>query len=71
MRVLEETRLQDGDTADEEVLITTAASTGWISNSPWWLVSVGIHAVLILGATLVAIEKMIEVGKGGPEVVVG
>ncbi|HLY08124.1 MAG TPA: prenyltransferase/squalene oxidase repeat-containing protein [Planctomycetota bacterium] len=31
------------------------------SNTPWWLISAGIHAVLILGAGLVAIERMVEI----------
>jgi len=34
---------------------------GWFSNAPWWMISVGIHAVLILGATLVAIESLIAI----------
>jgi len=39
---------------------------GWLSNAPWWMVSVGIHAVLILGATLVAIENLIAIDSDGP-----
>jgi hypothetical protein len=37
---------------------------GWFSNAPWWMVSVGIHAVLVLGATLVAIENLIAIEPG-------
>src|SRR5437763_164338 len=29
----------------------------WFSNTPWWLLSAGIHAVLLLGAALVYIER--------------
>jgi hypothetical protein len=29
----------------------------WLSNTPWWLLSAGIHTVLLLGAALVYIER--------------
>ncbi|HEV3026255.1 MAG TPA: prenyltransferase/squalene oxidase repeat-containing protein, partial [Planctomycetota bacterium] len=29
--------------------------------TPWWLLSAGIHTVLLLGAALVAIERMVEI----------
>ncbi len=35
----------------EEVVVQ--GKQGWLANAPWWLISVGIHAVLILGATLI------------------
>jgi hypothetical protein len=47
---------------DPEVVLEQ--SQGWFSNAPWWLVSAGIHAVLILGATLVALERFITVDAG-------
>ena len=31
----------------------------WIENSPWWLVSAGLHLVLLLGATLVCMERLL------------
>lgn len=43
---------------------------GILSNAPWWLVSVGIHLVLVLGATLVVVERMIETEGSTVEVVV-
>src|SRR5579862_6235833 len=43
---------------------------GWFSNAPWWLVSAGLHAVLILGATLVAIEQLAAIESEGPVVFV-
>src|SRR5258706_7045133 len=52
----------------DEVVLQQAG--GWLSNAPWWLVSAGIHAVLILGATLVAIEKLIAIDDGEVAVVV-
>src|SRR6185503_2951123 len=39
----------------EEVVVQ--GQQGWLANAPWWLISVGIHAVLILGAKLVAIDE--------------
>jgi hypothetical protein len=44
------------DAGDQPVVVERSA--GILSNSPWWLVSLGIHMVLLLGATLVAIEKL-------------
>src|SRR5438067_2336428 len=32
-----------------------------IENAPWWLVSAGIHAVLILGAALVYVERLLAI----------
>jgi hypothetical protein len=29
----------------------------WITNAPWWLVSAGIHAVILMGAALIYIER--------------
>jgi hypothetical protein len=58
----------DRDAVGEEVVIEQKAP--WFSNAPWWMISVGIHAVLILGATLVAIEKLIAIDEGEVEVFV-
>jgi biopolymer transport protein ExbD len=33
----------------------------WFGNSPWWLISAGLHAVVLLGAALVVIERIVEV----------
>ena len=52
----------DEDEAGEEAVIQT--ESGWMSNAPWWLVSAGIHVVLILVATLVVIEKTMAVDEG-------
>src|SRR6185295_14376804 len=52
----------------EEVVVQ--GQQGWFSNAPWWLVSVGIHAVLILGATLIAIEKLVAIDEGQVSVMV-
>jgi hypothetical protein len=43
---------------------------GILSNAPWWMVSAGIHAVLILGATLVAIEHLDAIEVGPTEIIV-
>src|SRR5438045_8820531 len=42
----------------EKQSIVTEKPGGLLSNTPWWLVSVGIHMVLLLGATLIAIEQL-------------
>src|SRR6185436_7788415 len=46
----------DDDDGDREVVLEKPA--GLLSNAPWWLVSVGLHLVLLLAATLVAIERL-------------
>ena len=50
---------------DEEVLaqeeVVVQGKESWLANSPWWLVSAGIHAVLLLGASLYAIDKLVPV----------
>src|SRR5262249_36912598 len=33
----------------------------WFANSPWWIISAGIHVVLLLGATLVCLERLFDV----------
>jgi hypothetical protein len=52
----------------EDVIVQQTG--GWFSNAPWWLVSAGLHAVLILGATLVALERLIPVDDGDMSVLV-
>ncbi|HXX92702.1 MAG TPA: hypothetical protein VEN81_03655, partial [Planctomycetota bacterium] len=42
---------------------------GWIGNAPWWLVSAGLHALLILGAALVYMERTMPGDEGSVEVV--
>ena len=32
-----------------------------ISSTPWWMISAGIHAVLMLGAALVVVERMVDI----------
>src|SRR5258708_16326724 len=56
------TQDENGDRQEQELVIEQKA--GWFSNAPWWMVSVGIHAVLILGATLVAIENLVALEPG-------
>jgi len=43
----------------EDVVVQGKES--WMANSPWWLVSAGIHAVLLLGASLYAIDRLVPV----------
>jgi hypothetical protein len=58
----EETREDEGMVAE--------APVGPMRNAPWWLVSVGIHVVLMLAATLVAIEKLYAIDPGDVTVVI-
>ncbi|HLY12474.1 MAG TPA: hypothetical protein VKW04_24435 [Planctomycetota bacterium] len=52
----------DEDVAgDERRELVIEQKGAWFTNAPWWMVSVGIHAVLILGATLVAIESLVAI----------
>jgi hypothetical protein len=55
---------------DEREEVVVQQEGGWLSNAPWWLVSAGLHAVLILGATLIAIERLIAVDEGQVTVMV-
>jgi hypothetical protein len=41
---------------------------GWLSNAPWWLISAGLHAVLLLAGALVYVERTIEIDEGAVEV---
>jgi hypothetical protein len=41
---------------------------GWLSNTPWWFVSAGLHLVLLLIATLVTIERYMATDGGGVSV---
>jgi hypothetical protein len=40
--------------------------SSWVRNTPWWLVSAGIHLVLLLGATLVYLEVLEAAGSDAP-----
>src|SRR6185295_4709153 len=40
----------------------------WLSNTPWWLISAGLHVVLLLAAALVYVERALAIDEGGVEV---
>ena len=40
-----------------------------IENAPWWLVSAGIHAVLILGAALIYVERLMAIEEPPTQVI--
>jgi len=50
------------ETRNEDVVVEQAA--GPLRNAPWWMVSVGIHVVLMLAATLVAMERLYALDPG-------
>jgi hypothetical protein len=41
---------------------------GWLSNAPWWLVSAGLHVVLLLAGALVMVERSISIDDAAVEV---
>ena len=43
---------------------------GWIANTPWWLISAGVHVVLLLAAALVYVERALAVEGGAVEVLI-
>lgn len=43
---------------------------GWFRNTPWWMISVGLHGVLLLGAALVYVERTLSIDEGGVEVLI-
>jgi hypothetical protein len=51
--------------ADASVIEIHSDSDGWWTNTPWWLVSAGLHLVILLGATLVSIERLMAVEETG------
>src|SRR5262245_54852159 len=61
---------EEEEVLDEREDVVVQQEAGWLANAPWWLVSAGLHAVLILGATLIAIERMITFAEGEIAVVV-
>jgi hypothetical protein len=59
---------KDESFEDQQIVLERPASL--LSNAPWWLVSAGLHLVLLLAATLVAIERLHAVEGPVTEVVV-
>jgi len=57
---------QDDGTTEEDGQqeVVVQEGTTWISNAPWWLISAGIHVVLLLGATLFTIERLMAIDEG-------
>jgi len=53
---------------EEEVVVQGKES--WMAHSPWWLISAGIHAVLLLGASLYAIDRLVPLETDEVSVVV-
>src|SRR5688572_7670443 len=51
-------------TGEAAIEIRTEAD-GWWTNTPWWLVSAGVHLVILLVATLVTIERIMATESTG------
>src|SRR5436190_1072416 len=43
---------------------------GWLTNTPWWLISAGVHVVLLLAAALVYVERALAIEDGAVEVLI-
>src|ERR1043166_5794508 len=63
------TDVEETEYAQEDVVVQ--GSEGWLANSPWWLVSTGVHVVLLLAASLYYIEKNVPIDDSEVAVVVG
>jgi hypothetical protein len=60
--------LGEEEVLEEEVVVQGKES--WMAHSPWWLISAGIHAVLLLGASLYAIDRLVPLEDNEVAVVV-
>ena len=49
---------KDPETNDASLLAPLPAAPSLINNAPWWLVSTGLHVVLVLGAALIYVEQV-------------
>src|SRR5437773_3323272 len=65
----DEMDVEETDLAQEEVVVQ--GNESWLANSPWWLVSTGLHAVMLLAASLYYIEKNMPIDDSEVAVVVG
>jgi hypothetical protein len=61
---------QKEHSTDGADLVVVTREGGALSNAPWWMVSAGLHMVLLLGATLVAIESAITIEEAPVQVIV-
>ena len=61
---------QNDNRESEDPAVVVERPAGWFSNAPWWMVSAGLHLVLLLGATLVAIERMRSFDADGEQILV-
>src|SRR5262252_3407751 len=62
--------MTDKNDMREDEVVVVERTEGPLRNAPWWLVSVGIHVVIMMAATLVAIEKLYAVDPGDITVMV-
>jgi hypothetical protein len=59
---------EERDSEFEKPALVLEKPAGLLSNTPWWMVSVGIHLVLLLAATLIAIEQLHAISDPDPDV---
>ena len=51
----------DGDAGGFVETATEAPKAGFLGNAPWWLLSAGLHAVILLATALVFVERLMAV----------
>src|SRR5262245_4849121 len=62
--VEEEQGPEEGAEEQAQEVVVDSDSGGWLSNAPWWLVSAGLHVVILLSATLVYVERLMAIDEG-------
>ncbi len=55
--------------SDEQNVEVAVERESVIVNAPWWLVSAGLHMVVMLGMTLIYVERLMAIDDGGTTVV--
>ncbi len=60
----EEEQPADDGMDEQDPAEVIQGETSWLNNAPWWLVSAGIHVVLVLAAMLIYVEKNMTVDEG-------
>ncbi len=51
---------------EEQNVEVVVEKDGALTNAPWWLVSAGLHVVVMLGMTLIYVERLMAIEMSGP-----
>ncbi len=71
MRPMQPEEMPEEELEQEEPQAVVQGKPGWLSNAPWWLISAGLHIVLLLAAALVVVDTLVQADEGEVMVVVG